>query len=190
MRVVLRPRPGDANIGSAQVTLPPSLFLNQANIRAVCTRPQLAADRCPPDSVYGHAAAYTPLLDQPLTGPAYLVSSDNQLPDLVFALRGEGFAVNLNGRIDSAKDGGLRATFAQAPDAPVSKFSVTIFGSKRGILESSEDLCRSDQRAAARFMGHANRGFFWRPRVAVACSSHGHDRGRHGQAKASKGSGP
>ena len=173
--VVVRPRAGDANIASAQVTLPPSLFLNQANIKAVCTRPQLAKDACPAKSVYGKAAAYTPLLDQPLTGNAYLVSSTNQLPDLVFALRGEGFAVNLDGRIDSAKDGGLRATFAQAPDAPVSKFSVQIFGGKRGILESSEDLCRTPQRAAARFMGHANRGWVLGPPVGTPCH-HSHSK--------------
>lgn len=169
LRVVVRPRPGDANIGAAAVTLPPSIFLNQAHIRGTCTRPQLAADRCPADSAYGEAAAYTPLLDRPLVGKAYLVSSDNLLPDLVFALRGEGFAVNLAGRIDSARGGRLRATYPTVPDAPVSKFVVTMYGGKRGILENGANLCAAPQVVTARLLGHSARGWLSRPHLRASC---------------------
>ena len=31
------------------------------------------------------------------------------------------------------------------PDVPVSKFALTIFGGKRGVLLTSEDLCRGKQ---------------------------------------------
>jgi hypothetical protein len=168
LRVVVRPRPGDANIGSSQVTLPASIFLNQAHLDAVCTRVQFAAGRCPPGSAYGTAAAFTPLLDRPLTGKAYLRSSDHQLPDLVFALRGEGFEVDLVGRIDSA-EGGLRATFDTVPDAPVSKFVVRMYGGRRGILENSADLCASPQLARARFLGQSNRGWALRPLLKASC---------------------
>lgn len=170
LRVVVRPRPGDANIGSAGVTLPPSIFLNQANIRGTCTRPQLAAERCPANSAYGEAAAYTPLLDQPLRGKAYLVSSDHLLPDLVFALRGQGFAVNLAGRIDSARGGRLRATYATVPDAPVSKFVVRMFGGRRGILENGANLCAAPQVVVTRFLAHSNRGRLSRPALRAACN--------------------
>ena len=169
LRVVVRPRSGNANIGAAAVTLPASIFLNQAHIRSVCTRPHLAADRCPPNSAYGEAAAFTPLLDQPLRGKAYLVSSDNLLPDLVFALRGEGFAVNLAGRIDSAKGGRLRATYASVPDAPVSRFVVRMFGGKRGILENGDDLCTAPAAVATRFLAHSNRGWIGRPLLRAKC---------------------
>jgi hypothetical protein len=168
LRVVVRPRPGDANIGAATVTLPPTIFLNQAHLRGVCTRPQLAADRCPPSSAYGEAAAYTPLLGKPLTGKAYLVSSDNLLPDLVFALRGEGFAVNLDGRID-AVHGRLRTTYATVPDAPVSKFVVRLFGGRRGILENGANLCASPQAVSARFLAHSNLGWATRPQLRASC---------------------
>jgi hypothetical protein len=174
LRVLVKPRPGDANIGSSQVSLPASIFLNQAHIRAICTRPRLAADQCPPDSVYGRAAAYTPLLDRPLTGPAYLVSSQNELPDLVFALRGQGFAINLVGRVDSAPDGGLRGTFPTIPDAPVTKFVATFFSGKRGILENSADLCAGSQLGRARFLGHANRGWVSKPRLQAKCGKPEH----------------
>ena len=49
-------------------------------------------------------------LEAPLEGPAYLRSSENTLPDLVFALSGHGIEVDVDGRIDSAK-GGIRGTF-------------------------------------------------------------------------------
>jgi hypothetical protein len=174
LRVTVKPRPGDANIGSSQVSLPPSIFLNQAHIRDICTRPRLAADECPANSAYGEAKAFTPLLDQPLTGKAYLVSSTNELPDLVFALRGQGFAVNVTGAIDSAPDGGLRGTFPTIPDAPVSKFVATFFGAKRGILENAANLCKGDQHGRARFLGHSNRGWISRPALKAECHHHRH----------------
>lgn len=168
LRVVVRPRTGDANIAGAAISLPATIFLNQGHLRGVCTRPQLAADRCPLNSAYGEAAAYTPLLDRPLTGKAYLVSSDNLLPDLVFALRGEGFAVNVDGRID-AVHGRLRATYPTIPDAPVSKFVVRMFGAHRGILENGANLCASPQPVGARFLAHSNTGWVARPQLNASC---------------------
>ena len=179
LRVVVTPRPGDANISAGTVTLPPSIFLNQAHIKGICTRPQLAADHCPADSAYGEAAAYTPLLGAPLRGKAYLVSSQNLLPDLVFALRGEGFAVDLDGRIDAVK-GRLRATYATVADAPVSKFVVQMFGGRRGLLENGADLCATPQWAGARFLAHSNAGWVSHPELMAACKKKRHPRHRGG----------
>src|SRR4029077_1327525 len=113
LRAEVRPRPGDANISSAQVALPPSVFLAQEHIATICTRAQEAREACPGGSVYGWARAFTPLLAEPLEGPVFLRSSDNPLPDLVASLRGGGIGirVDLDGRIDSYK-GGLRGTFS------------------------------------------------------------------------------
>jgi hypothetical protein len=178
LRVVLRPRAGDANIAFAQVALPPSLFLDQGNINTVCTRPQFARHDCPPGSVYGHVRAFTPLLSQPLEGPAYLRSSDNTLPDLVFALSGNGVEVDPAGRIDSYK-GGLRGTFPTIPDAPVSKFVLSLKGGKRGIIVAAADLCAKPQPATVKLIGHNNRGTVGHPRLGVRCK-HGHKhRSRH-----------
>ncbi len=87
-RAVLVAREGDANIGRAAVTLPHSQFLDQSHIRTICTRVQLAAHECPAASIYGYARAQTPLLDDELAGPVYLVSSSHELPDLLADLRG------------------------------------------------------------------------------------------------------
>jgi hypothetical protein len=168
LHVEVRPRAGDANIAAASVALPPSLFLDQAHIKGICTRTQFAAQKCPADSVYGHARVYTPLLGAPLEGPVYLRASDNLLPDLVFALRGSGFEVDPAGRIDSYK-GGIRGTFPTIPDAPVSKFEMTLRGGKKGLLQNSDNLCAGPQLATARLLGHANRGWAFQPAVKARC---------------------
>lgn len=139
-RAVLVARPGDANIGRAAVTLPHSQFLDQAHIRTICTRVQLAAHDCPQGAVYGYARAQTPLLDDELAGPVYLVSSNNPLPDLLVDLRGQ-VDVRLHGAISSLKSGRIKNVFYPVPDVPVSKFVLTMKGGKRGLLINSRDLC-------------------------------------------------
>lgn len=149
---ILRARAGDANIARAEVSLPRSEFLDQAHIRTICTRVQFAGDRCPAGSVYGHATATTPLLDRPLKGPVYLRSSNHSLPDLVVALNGQ-VDFDLVGRIDSVK-GGIRTTFENAPDAPVTKFVLRMQGGKKGLLVNSRNLCKAPSHVAVELDGH------------------------------------
>ncbi len=180
LRAVVRPRPGDANIARAAVTLPPSLFLDQESIETICTRVQFAAGACPRGSIYGHARAFTPLLDVPLEGPVYLRSSDNPLPDVVFALRGRGFEIDLVGRIDSVR-GGIRGRFDVIPDAPVTKFVLRMRGGKRGILvNSARDLCQDSPLGNARLLGHNDRGWAWQPVVRASCGKKGKRKGGRG----------
>ena len=138
-RAVLVARDGDANISRAALTLPHSQFLDQSHIRTICTRVQLAAHACPQAAIYGYARARTPLLDDELAGPVYMVSSDNPLPDLLVDLRGQ-VNVQLHGVIGSAK-GRIKNVFYPVPDVPVSKFVLTMKGGKRGLLVNSRDLC-------------------------------------------------
>jgi hypothetical protein len=184
LRVVVRPRRGDANIASSQVTLPASLFLDQGHIKTICTKLQFAAKSCPAGSVYGHVRAFTPLLEAPMEGPAYLRSSSNTLPDLVFALHGQGIEVDLAGRIDAVK-GGLRGTFPTIPDAPVTKFVLRMNAGRRGVLVNAENLCAYPQLANARFIGHAEHGVRLRPEVGAKCGGHhrGHKPKRKGAGR-------
>jgi hypothetical protein len=133
-------REGDANIKRAALTLPRSQFLDQSHIGTVCTRVQLAAAACPARSIYGFAWAESPLLDEKVAGPVYLVSSDNELPDLLADLKGQ-VSVRLRGVIDSKKRR-MRTTFASVPDVPVSKFVLRMKGGKKGLLVNSRDLCK------------------------------------------------
>lgn len=175
---------GYANIARAAVTLPHSEFLAQEHIRTVCTRVQFAAHACPAGSVYGHATATTPLLDEPLSGPVYLRSSNNLLPDLVVVLRGPDsrpIEVELAGRTDS-KNGGLRNTFDFVPDAPVSKFTLTLLGGKKSLIVNSRDLCKNKkQRATVRLTAQNGKMRDFRPVVGNDCGKkHGkHKRHKH-----------
>jgi hypothetical protein len=171
----LRMPPAGANIAKASVALPRSVFLDQANIRTVCTRVQFAAGACPKGSVYGYAKAWTPLLDQPLEGPVYLRSSDNLLPDLIADLNGQ-FHVVLHGRTDSVK-GGIRNTFEGVPDAPASKFTLTLKGGKRGLLVNSRDICKAKNRAKATFTAQSGKVSEFRPVLETKCGGKGKKRG-------------
>ncbi len=169
LRVVVRPRRGNANIAAAQVALPSSLFLDQDNIVEICTKARFAADNCPRGSSYGRARAFTPLMEKPLEGPVYLRSSANPLPDLVFALEGQGIEIDVAGRIDAA-GGGLRGTFDVIPDAPVTKFTLRMNGGKRGLLVvATRNFCSKPRFAKARLRGHNNRGWIFRPPVGAKC---------------------
>jgi hypothetical protein len=168
LRAVLRAQEGDANIGRAAVTLPRTLFLDQASLAKICTRPQYAAGACPKESIYGFARAVTPLLDAPLRGPVYLRSSDNLLPDLVASLRGQ-VNIELAGRIDTGKNGGIRNTFDAPPDVPVSRFVLTMRGGKRGLLVNSVHQCRKRTRVIARFRGQNGKKANQRPKLRTPC---------------------
>jgi hypothetical protein len=167
LRAVLTARKGDANIGRAQVTLPKTEFLENAHIQTICTRVQFAADACPAKSVYGYAKAWSPLLDRPLSGPVYLRSSNHELPDLVASLDGQ-IHVDLQGRIDSVRSR-IRNTFDFLPDAPVSKFVLTMQGGKKGLLVNNTELCKATPRAEVAFDGQNGKVADSNPVVKTDC---------------------
>jgi hypothetical protein len=164
---MLKARSGDANIAKAVVSLPHSEFLAQEHIRTVCTRVQFAADACPAASIYGKAKAWSPLLDKPLSGPVYLRSSSNPLPDLVADLNGQ-IRVSLVGRIDSIR-GGIRSSFELVPDAPVSKFTLQMQGGKKGLLVNSRNLCKSTNKVQADFEAQNGKSASLQPVLGNGC---------------------
>ncbi len=159
------------------VTLPHSDFLDQAHINTVCTRVQVAADACPPGSIYGEAEATSPLLDGKLTGPVFLKSSDNQLPDLAIALKGpenEPVEVEFQGHIDSVH-GRIRDTIEGLPDVPVTQFVLRMKGGKKGLLVNSRDLCKSRKvRMDVRMLGQNNTPANQTPLLTNDCSKKKH----------------
>jgi hypothetical protein len=171
LKAVLNANPGDANIGKAVVTLSRSSFLEQGHIRTICTRVQFAAKACPPGAQYGYAKAWTPLLDNPIEGPVYLRSSNHKLPDLVASLHGL-VDVNVVGRIDSFK-GSIRSSFETIPDAPVSKFILTMQGGKKGLVVNSRSLCAKTSRANAQFTGQNGVPYDFHPVVGAKCGGKG-----------------
>jgi hypothetical protein len=174
LTAVLTARSGEANIGRAQVNLPHGEFLDQGNLNKTCTRPVLLAGNCPKSSVYGHAKAWTPLLEEPLEGNVYLVGGYGyKLPALVAELNGQ-VKILLVGKVDSGKNKGIRNTFEVVPDAPVSRFELSMKGGKRyGLLENSENLCRASRakrRAIVRFTGQNGAVDHYKPVVRNQCA--------------------
>ncbi len=165
LTAVVKARTGDANIGRVSVALPHSAFLAQEHIQTICTRVRFTAGTCPKGSVYGKAKAWTPLLDRPLEGPVYLRSSDNPLPDLVMALKGQ-IEVELSGRIDSHNEG-IRTTFDRVPDAPITRFLLRMKGGAKGLLVNSENTC-GRHRATVRMRAQNGRRADSRPPLLAA----------------------
>jgi hypothetical protein len=158
-----------ANIDWARVTLPKSLQIDNAHINNPCTRVQFDAGSCPKKSILGKATAFSPLLEEPLRGPVYFRSNggERELPDLVADLNG-AIHVTLVGFID-AKKARIRNTFAGVPDAPVSKFRISLFGGKRGLLEANRDLCNAPQRALIQFNGQNGKTADSNKALAMPC---------------------
>jgi hypothetical protein len=170
IHAVLQTQPGESNLAATTVSMPKTLILDNARIGNVCTRAQFAADACPADSVLGSATADTPLLDQPISGPVFLRSSDSGLPDLVADLRGQ-IDIELVAHISSTKAGGLRTRFSDIPDAPVSRFVIDLQGGSRGLLSSSENLCRGLGRAFVSIWGQNGMRTRGRSRLRTPCAS-------------------
>jgi hypothetical protein len=183
---VFKPRPGDANLEGLILRLPRSAFLDQGHIRTICTRVQFAANGgngagCPPQAIYGHATALTPLLSEPLEGPVYLRSSNHNLPDFVATLHGI-IDVEAVARIDS-KNGGIRATFTEVPDAPISKVIVDMQGGAKGLIVNSTNLCAHKHSANAQLDAHNGAQLTIDSVVKPSCAKASAKRAHHRRAK-------
>ncbi|HUC00113.1 MAG TPA: hypothetical protein VMS11_09840 [Solirubrobacterales bacterium] len=177
--VLTYPKGAYANIAKAQVILPRSEFIDQNHVGNPCTRPQFAAGECPKISILGKAKAWTPLLDQPLEGNVYFRANggERELPDIVADLNGQ-IHVTLVGFVDAVTKKGsevsrIRTTFANVPDAPVSKFVLELKGGKEGLLVNSANLCKSPHKAIANFTAQNGRVFNTEPVIPTSCKKKG-----------------
>ncbi len=162
--------PQDSNLKEIAVSLPHSLFVAHNHIRGICTRVQFSASRCPADSVYGSAVAHTPLFDTPLRGDVYLRSSSHKFPDLVAELHSGAIRIVLEGEIGPSGRGGIKALFAELPDQPLSRFTMTLAGGKRGLLQNSTNICANPPEATVKALGQNNLGSVFKTVLRGQCS--------------------
>ena len=99
-------------------------------LQKACTEAQFNANPggCPAGSVVGTATVYTPLLENPLTGPAIFVSHGGaKFPELIIVLQGEGLTIDLAGEtFINGKTGITSSTFNAVPDVPFSAFDLKL----------------------------------------------------------------
>ena len=174
VHATLKAPPGEANIAKTTVVLPRSQFIDNAHINNPCTRVQFNAGACPASSILGKATAYSPLLDQPLSGPVYFRSNggERELPDLVADLNGQ-IHVTLVGFIDSVpidkESSMVRTRFQNVPDAPVSKFVLKLKGGSKGLIENSENLCSFTPKAKVQMTGQNGKPNNFAAKIATSC---------------------
>jgi hypothetical protein len=167
LRFDLRTRPGDANVKSVAVTLPPAYAIDQRHLGGICSERELAETGCAGKSPIGRVSTVTPLLDQPLQGLAYAVSGTGGLPRLAFMLNGQ-VSLLPRGESKSVRDG-LKTTVPVVPDAPIGHFRLDLFGGERGYLINTRSLCAKAPVIKVDYAAQSGRRYRQRVRVKVPC---------------------
>lgn len=135
-----------SNIKTVKVDLPKQLPSRLETLQQGClyTVFDVNPAACPVTSRIGTAKATTPILPEPLRGPAYFVSNAGEAwPELVIVLQGYGFTIILRGEtFINSKTGITSTTFKAIPDEPVGSFQLTLPQGPYSALAANTNLCK------------------------------------------------
>ena len=169
-KAVLTQKPGQSNLRSVRVVLPQTLAALLNVVNRACTLTEYQNDRCRKAEA-GSAVARTPLLKDPLKGGVFFVRHPGRpLPDLMVALRGD-IDIDLVGRVTIPGGTQLATNFDTIPDAPVTKFTLSLVAGSHGPLGvSARNLCSARSRravATVQIKGQNGDGFTQHPRLHI-----------------------
>jgi hypothetical protein len=139
LNVKLVASPGEANVGKVDVQLPIQLPSRLTTLQKACTEAQFNTNPagCPAASDVATATVHTPILNVPLTGPAYFVSHGGAaFPELVLVLQGENVTIDLVGNTD-IKGKLTYSRFEAVPDAPFTSFELNAPQGPSSILATN-----------------------------------------------------
>jgi hypothetical protein len=164
LTVNLTQQPGEANIHKVDVQIPNALPSRLSTLQKACLEAQFNANPagCPEGSLVGTATAVTPLLNEPLKGPAYLVARGTEFPDLEFVLQGQGITFLLDGHTD-IKKGITYSNFETVPDDPITSFNASFPEGPHSALAANVNLCTPTEtitvtkHVTRRIKGHTRR---------------------------------
>ena len=180
LRVKVTSAAGQANIRKVDLQLPITLPARLTTLQKACREEVFNTNpsTCDPSSVIGYATIHTPVLDQPLSGPAYLVSHGGAaFPDVEFVLQGEGVTLVLDGKTD-IKHGITYSRFESAPDAPFTTFETVLPAGPHSVLTAflperkKFNLCGENLQMPTTMTGQNGASFTQNTRIEVqGCSS-------------------
>ncbi len=141
------PQGTEANIAKVKVSLPAKLPARLTTLQKACPEQTFAANpaSCPAAARVGEAKTSTPVLPNPLSGPAYFVSHGGaKYPELVIELKGDNVTLDLHGETAISKGGVLTSTFDTVPDAPFSSFELNLpEGPYSALTANGANLCKA-----------------------------------------------
>lgn len=170
LRFDLWTRPGDANIRALTLMLPRVFQIDQRHLGNLCSRAQLAAEHCAGRQPIGTARVQTPLLGQPLQGPAYAVTGFGKLPHLVFILDGQ-VTVMPQAESKTVKGGRLKTTVPVIPDVPIGHFTLTLLGGSQGYLTNSRSLCAATTASEVSYLAQSGKRLTQKVMAKTACKA-------------------
>jgi hypothetical protein len=136
----------EANVARVKVSLPKQLPSPLKTLQKACTEKVFAENpsNCPTASRVGEVKVTTPILANPLGGPAYFVSHGGaKYPELIFVISGEnGIQVDVHGETFISKQGITSATFNNVPDVPFATFEETFPEREYSALTANGNLCK------------------------------------------------
>jgi hypothetical protein len=136
-----------ANVAKVKVSLPKQLPSPLKTLQKACLEKVFAENpaNCPKASRVGEAKVGTPVLEGPLSGPAYFVSHGGaKYPELIMVLVGEdGVTVQVHGETSISKQGITTATFTTVPDVPFATFEVNLPEREYPALSANGNLCQA-----------------------------------------------